>query len=98
MLANAKERMDINYFVRDENAKAENISFVFTDYNYHSKKFSLGNLLYKNGEIKVDRFIVPTFTSFTQIGILPARYGHVMLIKYDPMLGIFDFDTIKFNN
>ncbi len=98
MLANAKERMDINYFVRDENNNEENISFVFTDYNYHSKKFSLGNLLYKHGEFKVDRFVVPTFTSFTRIGILPARYGHVLLIKYDPLLGIFDFDTIKFNN
>ncbi len=98
VVANAKERMDINYFVRDEKNTEENISFVFTDYNYHSKKFSLGNLLYKNGEIKVDRFVVPSFSAYTRIGILPARYGHVLLIKYDPLKGIFDFDTIKFNN
>ena len=98
VVANAKERMDINYFVRDEKTTEENISFVFTDYNYHSKKFSLGNLLYKNGEINVDRFVVPTFSTYTRIGILPARYGHVLLIKYDPKMGLFDFDTIKFNN
>jgi hypothetical protein len=70
---------------------------VFTDYNYHTKKLSLGNLLYKNGEFKVDRFIIPTKTSLTRIGIFPARYGHVLLIRYDPAFGLLDFDTIKFN-
>lgn len=98
MVANARDRMDINYFVKDEDETNEKISFVFTDYNYHSRKLSLGNLLYKNGDIKVDRFVVPTFTSLTKIGIWPARFGHAILIKYDPYLGIFDFDNIKFNN
>lgn len=97
-IANAKERLDINYFVLNDDDKNENISFVFTDYNYKTKKLSLGNLLYKNGEVKVDRFIIPTFTSYTKLGIYPARYGHVLLIKYDPLIGRFDFDNIKFNN
>lgn len=97
MIADQKNRMDINYFVSDGKPD-EHISYVFTDYNYHTKKLSLGNLLYKNGEFKVDRFIIPTKTSLTRIGIFPARYGHVLLIRYDPSFGLLDFDTIKFNN
>ena len=98
IVANAKDRMDISYFIKDDRSAEEKISFVFTDYNYKTRKLSLGNLLYKNGEVKVDRFVIPTFTMFTRIGILPARFGHALLIKYDPLLGLFDFDNIKFNN
>jgi len=98
MVANAKQGLDINYFVKDDKKDEENISFVFTDYNYHTKKLSLGNLLYKNGVIKTDRVVIPKFKTYTRVGIFPARYGHVILIKYDPRLGSFDFDNIKFNN
>lgn len=98
MLANARGRMDINYFVRTNEAGPEQVAFVFTDYNYHSGKLALGNLLYKEGKITVDRFNIPRFTKSTKLGVLPARFGHVLMIRYDPVTDLFDFDNVKFNN
>lgn len=98
MLANARGRMDINYFVRSEEPGPEQVAFVFTDYNYHSGKLALGNLLYKNGDVKVDRFNIPHITRSTRIGVFPARFGHALLIRYDPATENVDFDNIKFNN
>lgn len=98
VVANEKGKLDFNYFIRNDDIDSERVSFVFTDGNYITQKLSLGNMVYKNGNIKVDRFVIPTFSSATRIAILPARFGHALLIKFDPYFGIFDFDAVKFNN
>lgn len=91
-----RDRMDISYFIQDYSSPNDKISFVFTDVNSRARKISLGNVLYNNGEFKTDRFNIPLFSSATRINILPARFGHVFLFKFDPYAG-FDFDNIKFN-
>ncbi len=98
MFANANGKLDIDYFIRDGNSKSDKIAFVFTDGNYITQKLSLGNIVYRDGDFTVDRFVIPMFSKHTKLAILPARYGHSLLIKLDPVLGLFDFDTIKFNN
>lgn len=94
----ARDRVDINYFIQDYSSPNDKISFVFTDVNGKAKKIALGNLFYNDGDIKVDKFNIKLFSSGTRISIQPARFGHVLLFKYDPNYGIADFDNIKFDH
>lgn len=93
----ARDRLDISYFMQDEHRTDDCISFVYTDINGRARKISLGQIKYENGEVKVDKFNVPLLTAATRINILPSRFGHVLLFKYDPYYGVIDFDNIKFN-
>lgn len=93
----ARDRLDISYFMQDEQRNDDCIAFVYTDINGRARKISLGQLKYENGEVKVDKFNIPLIGLATRINILPGRFGHVLLFKYNPLFGIIDFDNIKFN-
>ncbi len=94
----AAQATDIKYAVQSDSKIDEMVSFVYTDVSRTSNKKTLGNILYKNGVVTVDNFTIPTQNDYSQILVLPARYGHTMLFKYDPFQGKLDFDFIKFNN
>lgn len=93
-----RDRTDINYFIRDPHATGDKISFVFTDVSGESHKLALGSVLYEDGQYKLDRFNVPLKTMSSRVAIIPARFGHVLLFRYNPELGSTDFDNIKFNH
>jgi len=93
-----RDRTDISYFIRDNSANGDKISFVFTDVSAESRKISLGSLLYEDGVYNMDKFNVPLKTMGSRVAIIPARFGHVLLFRYIPELGITDFDNIKFNH
>lgn len=92
-------RTDISYFIRDNQAKGDKISFVFTDLSGgESRRLALGSILFEDGQYKQDKFNVPLKTIGSRVAIIPARFGHVILYRYIPELGITDFDNIKFNH
>jgi hypothetical protein len=98
VVMNLNQRLDISYFLKENRTLDDKISFVYTDVQAEARKIALGNLLYDNGKISVDRFNIPRFSMFTRVAVLPARFGHVMLVKLDPVYGRFDIDQVKFNN
>jgi hypothetical protein len=98
MIMYARNHLDFSYFLQDNKKNTDRISFIFTDYFAESARTFVGNILYDNGKFSVDKFRIAKFSDYTRIATYPARFGRLLLIKYDLVLGIFDFDNIKFNN
>lgn len=98
MIMYARNHLDFSYFLQDNKKNTDRISFIFTDYFAESARTFVGNILYDDGKFTVDKFRIAKFSDYTRIATFPARFGRLLLIKYDYVLGIFDFDNIKFNN
>jgi hypothetical protein len=88
--------VDVGYFVAPD-ATNEQVSFVFTDVSKRAG-LTVGNVVFRDGRFRTDKFRQGEEGSFSFAGVLPARYGHTYLITFNALTGKFDFDNIKFNN
>ncbi len=89
--------MDVHYFIENPLQAGDDISYVYLNINSTTKKKTLGNIIYRNGIITSDKYVIPK-SEYSYTSIFPTKYRHCLLIKVNPSTGFFDFDNVKFNN
>ncbi len=87
---------DVSYFAKPS-PTSDQVSFVYADVG-EDQQLVVGNVLYKGGKFKTDKFNAGGENGYAFAGMLPARFGHTYLIRFSGLTGGFDFDNIKFNN